>query len=1119
MISAANGISIPAFWLVPKSLQRWINAIIPSMRFIASLIDNLAYINPLSLAGWLAWLGLAGLLVLAWVNWRSHQPAWNPGAWWMLAALAVLTPLTAIFLGLEIRDTPVLPVPGLPENPPGSTIMIFSALPWTLAGGLFGPLAGAGFGMLSGLTRGIWDTHSWFSILDLGLIGATFSFATRQQYRTPFFRWSRQPLFNVFCLTLMHALLYMVSAFFSVPASVSTAERVDFAVSNAGIASLTFGMEMLLAGFVAQILATVIPHRWGRIGPLQPSPAEQSIETRFVTGAGTIVSILLILLLIGNWIVAGSAARNLLEDRLASTARLSAQGVPFFLETGQNLASQIASDPRLTQTQDAELAAFLSTRMQAVPFFNQLIVMDVSANSVIANYPLESILQFTAPEQAGISLALQGVTNQLYTIPPSMPGESARVSFIAMIPGTSRALIARSELRSNPAARPILEALDSLRDVNGTGLLIDDQGLILHHPQPELIMTPYTGQRSNQPALFDERSARGTRQIVYYEPVTGQPWAVVVSVPAQAAQQIAIDIALPIALLILVLGVIALVALRASLRAVTSSLQSLASEAKYISTGKLDRPLAAEGADELSDLRAAFEQMRSSLQARLDDLNRLLSVSQGVASSLTLGDALRPVLEAIIAGGASSARILLMRDILPIDTPLRYADGPEQDVYMHLDHQVIALTEQQERLVMATLSASRGLILDPNLPHPESLISIALRHENRFYGVLWAAYHTQHIFTESDIKFMTTLASQASLAVANIRLFMTVEVSRRQLEAILNSTPDPVLVTDASNRLILANPAAGTILGVVIRRGEKPDVERMIQSKELKDLLLASSTERRSVEISLPDGKTYLAVTSPMTAEGKTVGRVCILRDVSQLKEIDTLKSDFVATVSHDLRSPLTLMRGYATMLEMAGALNEQQKNYTKMIVQGVDNMAKLVNNLLDLGRIDFGVGLQVEQIPVLDILERVTGGLQMQAKEKQISLGVELPRDLPYAIEADQALLHQALYNLVENAIKYTPEGGEVTIHLQTLPSTLIFAVQDTGMGISEQDQTRLFEKFFRGTNRDALMQRGTGLGLAIVKSIADRHGGKVWVDSKLEKGSVFFLQIPLTQQKISES
>jgi signal transduction histidine kinase/HAMP domain-containing protein len=662
----------------------------------------------------------------------------------------------------------------------------------------------------------------------------------------------------------------------------------------------------------------------------------------------------------------------------------------------------------------------------------------------------------------------------------------------------------------------LINNLNSLSEIDGTGLLIAD-GVIVYDSQKMRTWSSYDGESGDQATFFDETASLGTRQLVYYQPVDGHPWAVVLTIPAQAAQQLAIDIALPISLMIVLLGIVTVAFMSANLRAVTSSLQNLATEAKYLSTGKLDRPLNVNGDDEISELRRAFEQMRVNLQARLQDLNRLLVASQGVASSLTLGDALRPVLEAVIANGASSARIILMRDTFPttVDTPLRFADGLEQDVYMHLDHQILPLAEQQERVVMATISRNRGLMLDPNLPQPESLIAIALKHENRYYGVLWAAYNKQRIFSESDVRFISTLASQAALAVTNIRLFLTVEVSRRQLEAILNSTSDPVLVTDASNRLILANPAASHVFGVTVRHGERPSIEQTLQVKALNDLLMASSGEKRSAEIRMPDGKTYLAMASAMTADGRTVGRVCILRDVTQLKEIDTLKSDFVSTVSHDLRSPLTLMRGYASMLEMAGELNDQQKNYSKMIVQGVDNMAKLVNNLLDLGRIDFGVGLQVEKVPILDIVERVTSSLQMQAAQKKISLGLEIAKDLPNIIEADQALLQQAVYNLVENAVKYTPEGGTVTIHLQCTESTLTFAIQDSGIGIPKSDLPRLFEKFYRGTNREALAQRGTGLGLAIVKSIAERHGGKVWVESELGKGSTFYLLVPLVQPK----
>ena len=1085
------------------------------MQFLPWLLEHLAYINPLSIAGWMVWLGLAGLLAVALISWRKYHADWNARSWGLFAALMLAAPFASLFLGLQFSTSSALPMPGVPEEPPGSIMMIFSAIPWTLAGGLLGPIAAAVVGVLSGLVRGIWDTHNYFTIVDLGLMAAMFAVANRQRYRTFLFRMLRQPLFSALSLVIPHALLFILSAFFTASTTASITQRLDYALSNLGVVSLAFAGEMLVAGLVGQIVSVAVPNLWRHASLLQPSPAERSIETRFISGTGTIITLLLLTLIVGDWFVAGRAARNLLQDRLQSSAELASQNVPFFLETGQNLVLQIASDARL-QDPAANTASILSERIQSVPYFNQLVILELGTNAVIASHPADPAFQIARPEEDGLGLVSLGVPNQVYMVPPLAGSSAAGASFMAVIPNTQHVLIGRTNLGSNPYTRSLINNLSSLSEVNGAGLLIAD-GVIVYDSQGTRTWTTYQGQVSAQPAFFDETASLGTRQLVYYQPVDGQPWAVVLTVPAQAAQQLAIDIALPISLMIVLFGLIALIFMRVNLRAVTASLQNLATEAKYLSTGKLDRPLVAEGEDEISDLRRAFEQMRVSLQARLQDLNRLLTASQGVASSLTLGDALRPVLDAVVANGATSVRIVLVRDTFPntVEMPVRFADGLEQDVYMHLDHQILSLTEQQERLVMATISRNRGLMLDPNLPHPESLIAIALKHENRYYGVLWAAYNKQRVFNEADIRFISTLASQAALAVANIRLFLTVEVSRRQLEAILNSTPDPVLVTDASNRLILANPAAAHVFGVTIRRGERPGVEQTLQVRTLNELLMSSSTERRSTEVRMPDGKTYLAMASPMTADGRTVGRVCILRDVTQLKEIDTLKSDFVSTVSHDLRSPLTLMRGYASMLELAGELNDQQRSYIKMIVQGVDNMAKLVNNLLDLGRIDFGVGLQVESIPVLDIIERVTGSLQLQATQKNISLGVEIPKDLPHAIEADQALLHQALYNLVENALKYTPDGGVVTIGLQCAADTLTFAIQDSGIGIPKSDLPRLFEKFYRGTNREALAKRGTGLGLAIVKSIAERHGGKVWVDSELGEGSTFYLLVPLAQPK----
>jgi two-component system phosphate regulon sensor histidine kinase PhoR len=322
-----------------------------------------------------------------------------------------------------------------------------------------------------------------------------------------------------------------------------------------------------------------------------------------------------------------------------------------------------------------------------------------------------------------------------------------------------------------------------------------------------------------------------------------------------------------------------------------------------------------------------------------------------------------------------------------------------------------------------------------------------------------------------------------------------------------------VIVTDHQNRFVRANPAAWQALEMSGDQGEGQPLEKVFRNKELIQLLSAPTESKQSAEVILSDGRTYLAMASPLMAGDRRVGRVCILRDVTHFKELDALKSEFVATVSHDLRSPLTLIRGYSTMLEMVGELNEQQDNYVKKIVGSVETMARLVNNLLDLGRIEAGVGLQLEMVPMREVLEKVVSSLQLVAAQKQIQLTLEDASHTTPLVEADQALLQQALSNVVENAIKYTNPGGKVNVRTLTHDNSVIFEITDTGIGIAPVDQPRLFEKFFRGVQRDTRKQQGSGLGLAIVKSIVERHGGKVWVESQLGKGSTFSILIPIRQ------
>jgi PAS domain S-box-containing protein len=1086
---------------------------------ILTLLLNFAYIKPLtSWLGWTGWLVLlGGEIGLAW-RWRLMQES-GKSRWGLLFFFILLVPLTNLFLGVRLPAGSALPEPGIPSGPHSPALMFFGALPWMLAGGFLGPIDALIVGLLTGLTRSVWDAHNLFFVLEPAFLAVLFSGAVRQRYRTFFYRAMRQPIVVAPVLAGVYAPVFTLGAFFSV--SDAVAARLDYALTNAGPAILVMLGELVVGGLFAQVLAIALPRAWGEQRPLEPSPGERSLQVRILLGVGTFLAVLLVLLILGNWIVAGNAARRMIRDRLSSTAKAAAESVPFFLETGQNLTGRLASDPRLLSESGELLVAALDEQIRVVPYFDALFVLDLQGN-FLASYPSASPADLTLMPQEinGVMLAMQGVATQFYTIPPAAGGEAARISFITAIVDADgvpqRILLGRSDLSVNPLTQPLINSLRGMATLSGEGLLIDGEGIILFSSSRENLMVTYEGEQNAEAQFYDLPAPNGTRRLVYYQPVPGHPWGIVLSVPAEQSQQLALDIAAPLTILVLVLALIAMVSLRLTLGVLTHSLQTLAVEAGRIAQGQLDHPLPVAGVDEVGQLSQAFEQMRVRLHARLEELNQLLLVSQGVASTLVMGEAVQPILEAVLAMGASAVNVTLTplgSDLDEDKSSSSHRLGPQRETYAYLDEYILALLRTQNRLVIHHFGRVRLPDLPPDLPRPGALIAVAMYHESRYYGVLWAAFDQPHAFSEEDVRFLTTLAGQAALAAANARLYRSALVGRQRLAAILASTPDPVLVTDQENRLILANPAARQALGFPVGSAEGQRTERVISQKELRDLLEALGSGKQSAEIVLADGKVYFATASAVIADNRPVGRVCVMRDVTHFKELDALKSDFVSTVSHDLRSPLTLMRGYATMLEMVGELNDQQRNYVQKIIVGVESMSRLVNNLLDLGRIEAGVGLEVEKVAVDDIVKAVVNTLHLQAEHKEIRLQVEMAENTPQMLDADRALLQQALYNLVENAIKYTPQQGSVTLRVKPRGRMVQFEVQDTGIGIAPADQPRLFEKFFRGSQREARAQRGSGLGLAIVRSIVERHGGKIWVESTLGHGSTFYFVIPLAQ------
>ncbi|MBT7781421.1 MAG: HAMP domain-containing protein [Anaerolineae bacterium] len=1092
-------------------------------RFISTLFTALPFINLPDLFGWAFFASLLGVAAWLYISGKAYRILWERRTWLKFSGLFLLTIFGNLFIGVYIKTASQMSWPGIPFEFPGMALMVFGALGWMLAGGTLGPLAAFTLGVVGGLLRAPFDTHIIFTPLQFGILAMLFNMAIRQRYRTFLYKALRQPFLAALALLPLYSVLSLPNFFFSATHP-EVAARLDFAINNTGSATLAMAGELLIAGAIAQILAIISPAAWGRNQALRPSPAERKIETRFLQGMSSFIIILLLSLLVGDWIVAGQAAQRMLKERLENTAQILAESIPFFLETGQNLGVQLAKDPLLLSNDKDELEKLLDEKIRLVPYFNQLFIIDTS-EQILGEYPpsTENSRHFSEEEKTGIILAAGGIPIQIYTTSPITPGASTRVSFLFSIPNDdptlTRVLIGRTDLTTNPIMRPLLNSLDSMISIEGEGLLIDENNSILYHSDNNLIMNPYEGTHNNGAQFFESISSTGIRELVFYQPVLGRSWAVVLKVPASQVQQLALKIAAPLSTLILSLTLIALILLRLGLRIISNSLENLANEAGHIAQGKLDHTLEISGTDELGQLRRAFEQMRISLKDRLEELNRLLIVSRSIASSLEMKDIFQPVLEAIKSTGANTVQVVLSPEIAPdsmTEIPTRFAIENTKGEYAHLDMEIYEAIRNQEQLILPNLSRSRGgLQLSETRPNPAALFAIVLRNEKRVYGILWAAYDKPKLFTEADIRFITTLGGQAALAAANAHLFLSVEVGRQQLASILDSTSDPVLVTDHKDRLLLANPAAWNILGVKENNNQLKPIAEILSHAELIELLKIASSDKEPVEINLENGKTFLATASSVIAEKQPIGRVCILRDVTHFKELDTLKSEFVSTVSHDLRSPLTLMRGYATMMEMAGNLNDQQQNYVRKIITGVENMSRLVNNLLDLGRIELGIGLEVEKVPVLDILDHVISALQLKASEKRIEFTLDTAPNLPVLIEADKDLLQQSVYNLVENALKYTPEKGFVSVHAYPSEQDIIFEIKDSGIGISVEAKKHLFEKFFRSPQREARAQQGTGLGLAIARSIAERHGGRVWVESKEGRGSIFTLQVPITQPK----
>ncbi len=386
---------------------------------------------------------------------------------------------------------------------------------------------------------------------------------------------------------------------------------------------------------------------------------------------------------------------------------------------------------------------------------------------------------------------------------------------------------------------------------------------------------------------------------------------------------------------------------------------------------------------------------------------------------------------------------------------------------------------------------------------PASGLAVPMFWNARVSGVVGVHSIKPNAFQENDRVLLETLAAQIVSALERIQLFESVEQERKRLAAVLRATSDPILVLDADDHIQMLNPAAQKFFaGLAVKTGALlPDGDGFAAFREL----MGRAETGTATELTWPDGR-IVEVTISAAPDNC---RVITFNDVSRFRELERVKNEFIATASHELKTPLTSIMGYNDLIVKMGPLTPQQSRFVDRVRHASANMLELVQDLVELMRIDLAVDLKTDRLDLRALAAGVADELREPAGLHQLRLDVVLG-ETGVDVAADPLRLKQVVRNLLSNAIKYTPEGGAVRIQLRGTADVATLSVADTGLGIPSEDLPYIFDKFYRVQTQATQNIEGSGLGLAIVKAIVDQHGGQITAESVEGQGSLFTVTLP---------
>jgi two-component system NtrC family sensor kinase len=495
---------------------------------------------------------------------------------------------------------------------------------------------------------------------------------------------------------------------------------------------------------------------------------------------------------------------------------------------------------------------------------------------------------------------------------------------------------------------------------------------------------------------------------------------------------------------------------------------------------------------------------------------------QQAASITDLNDVLCYVIEqAVILTSAETGRLLLLApdgDEFQLRASYDFEEQKAQIRQENGNNELAQRTAGSREPVLLERDAAQGTLDQEAVDriwasHSENdsdvhaLLYVPLSIGDRTIGVLGVENGSRReaAFEPANAAGLAAFAAYAAVAIDNaIQLSRSAEENRRSEEMLLASSAGIILI-DENAHVLGINPIARKMLGLGDEDLAGRDVVRLFEDEDLVSMIEDPDLAKPiRLEFEPGDGRHFILHIHPIPGAGKTI----TLQEVTHFKELDQVKSDFVTAISHDLRSPLTAVLGYIELIGRVGDTNPQQQEFIHRIQDSVTNITDLIDDLLELGRIEADFDKYKERLPLSAIIQYSINGHRNRFEEKGQSLEVEIQPDIP-EIFGSPIRLRQMIGNLLENANKYTSPGGSIRIVLRAENGQVILEVSDTGIGIPSEDLPHIFERLYRASNV-SLDMPGTGLGLAIVRSIVVNHEGRFWCDSKLGSGSTFTIVLP---------